>query len=60
MKAMSGFAESFREARGMSVSVEAKHLAFDHVIGSIRDEPRFPEQVFRGRWTAFLFFDSDF
>lgn len=44
----------------MNVSVGAKHLAFDHVIGSINDEPRFPEQVFRGRWTAFLFFDSDF
>jgi hypothetical protein len=44
----------------MSVSTGAMHAAFDHVIGSIDDKARFPDQVFRGRWGAFLFFDSDY
>ena len=47
------------EEKGMSASTRAKRSAFDHVIGSINDKARFPEQVFRGRWDAFLFFESD-
>jgi hypothetical protein len=44
----------------MSVSTKAKHSAFDRVLGSIDGEAQFPAQVFRGHWSAFLFFDSDF
>jgi hypothetical protein len=56
---MSDFAGDSKET-DLSVSTRAKRFAFDHVIGSINDEARFPEQVFRGHWGAFLFFESDY
>lgn len=43
----------------MTVSDEAKRNAFDHVIGSINGAASFPEQVFRGSWDLFLFFEAD-
>jgi hypothetical protein len=38
---------------------ELKRSAFHNVIGSIDSALRFPAQVFRGGWSAFLFFESD-
>jgi hypothetical protein len=34
-------------------------LALSNVRGSIESERRFPQNVFRGDWNEFLFFDSD-
>lgn len=55
---MSGLLRGFGMA-GSRVSREEKSRALSHVIGSIDDVKSFPEQVFRGRWSAFMFFESD-
>lgn len=43
----------------INVSDEIRRKAFGNVIGSIDSLASFPAQVFRGRWNAFLFFESD-
>lgn len=41
------------------MQVESCKLAFENAINSLRPETRFPENVFAGTWTNFLFLESD-